>query len=61
MDKSNSAYSDVKVLERHGGKCGGDPQVEPTLFTVRFRLRDHTALTDKGSVEGTFHPLAFRH
>lgn len=37
---------DVVVRERHTPACGGDPQTQPRLFTVRVRKRDGQLTSD---------------
>lgn len=50
-----SAHIDIiKVVEKHGGTCGGDPGVAPRLFSVYVDLQNHQMASDKDDVaDGT--------
>ncbi len=56
-DTSQRGRIYVKAFEIHDKVCGGDRQTQPLLFTVRYDLRVGSAATDKGSVDGAFHPI----
>ncbi|PWW11401.1 hypothetical protein [Mangrovibacter plantisponsor] len=42
----------VDVMEKHGGKCGLDPQVQHRLFSVYVDQKTHQMATDDGDPEG---------
>lgn len=42
----HKAYFDVDVREVHSPACGGAPETEPRLFTVRVRKRDGGLTSD---------------
>lgn len=46
----------IQVMEKHSGKCPGDRNTLPLLFTLRIDRLDQKALTDWKS-PGMFHPL----
>lgn len=50
---------DVIVREKHDQRCGGDPEIEPTLFTIRIDKAHRIVTTDAGSPDGSFHLLAW--
>ncbi len=56
-DKSSEDAYVVEVRENHRhASCGGDPQTQPRLFTVRVNKKTQAMSTDAGS-PGQFHPL----
>lgn len=56
-DRSRRDVVYVKALELHDKTCGGDPHIEPLLFTLRYDLRTGIVATDKGSITGRFHAI----
>lgn len=49
----------VSIVEKHGGRCPGDPQTQPRLFNVLVDQETGQMLSDKDDpVEGTMVPLA---
>ena len=52
IDATNLVY-DIGISEHHGGKCSGDPQVQPVV--VRFRVeRDTGKLLWYDMVDGEY-------
>jgi len=48
----------VNVVEKHGGVCGGDPEVSPRLFSVYVDVTSHKMATDKDDpIDGKLTPL----
>ncbi len=41
----------VDVMEKHGGKCGLDPQIQHRLFSVLIDQKTHQMLSDKDDLE----------
>ena len=55
-NESEDAYL-VEVMENHRrASCGGDPQTQPRLFTIRVDKKTQAMSTDQGS-PGRFRPL----
>lgn len=49
----------VNVMEKHGGRCGGDPQIQHRLFSVYVDQKTHQMLSDvKDPAEGTLSLLS---
>lgn len=42
----------VDVMEKHGGKCGLDPQVHHRLFSVYVDQKTHQMATDNNDPDG---------
>ncbi len=57
VDSNDPDATFVDVRERHGGQCGGDPSVEPRLFTIRIDRKTGKMSTDARSDTGEFKPL----
>jgi hypothetical protein len=51
----DSYLVEVRENHQHPG-CGGDPQTQPRLFTVKVDKKSHKMSTDVAS-PGKFHPL----
>lgn len=48
----------INVVEKHGGKCPGDPQTQPRLFSVSVDKTTHKMESDiNDPEEGVFSPL----
>jgi hypothetical protein len=48
---------DIVVREKHDSHCGGDPDTEPRLFTVRIDRKNYSLSTDARSDEDEFESL----
>jgi hypothetical protein len=44
--REEASWLDVDVVEVHDAACGGDPQTQPRLFTVRVRKSDGRMTSD---------------
>ncbi|MBF7996398.1 hypothetical protein [Rahnella laticis] len=42
----------VNILEKHGGKCGGDPQAQHRIFSVYVDQKTHEMASDKDDMSG---------
>ncbi|RJT46505.1 hypothetical protein [Rahnella woolbedingensis] len=42
----------VDVLEKHGGKCKGDPETHPRIFSVYVSQKTHEMASDKDDLTG---------
>lgn len=50
----------VILLERHGGKCGGDPQAQHRIFSAYVDQKTHEMASDKDDLtgDGVLKPLS---
>ena len=56
-DASEHGRIYVKAFELHDTKCGGDPQTQPLLFTIRYDLTRGAVATDKGAASGGYRSI----
>ncbi|MGL4681596.1 hypothetical protein RIN66_01810 [Hafnia alvei] len=46
MPDSEPGIDSVIVVEKHGGRCPGDPGTQPRLFTVNVDQKTHKMTSD---------------
>lgn len=52
MKNADPGVDVVAVLEKHGGKCGGDPQAQHRIFSVYVDQKTHEMASDKDDLTG---------
>jgi hypothetical protein len=40
VDNKTKEYAELAIYEKHGGKCGGDPETSPVLDRFRVDLKN---------------------
>ena len=57
LDEKSDGKVIVDVREKHGGRCGGDPQTSPRLFSIGFDESTGEIWSDAKSLLGQLEKL----